>query len=98
MKYFSFNNKFFCFEVFNIAFGESTSLNGLFSILKENLLKFDKSIQNIKPLYGPNRKGDIPHSLASINKAKLLLNYNPKYDIKSGIEKACQWYWENLKK
>jgi len=85
-------------EVFNIAFGESTSLNELFEILKENLLKFDDSVQNVNPTYGPNREGDIPHSLASIDKAKSILDYNPQYNIKSGIQKACQWYWENLKK
>ena len=84
-------------EVFNVAFGERTTLNELFEILKTNLSKFDKDIFELEVIHGPNRAGDIPHSLASIDKAKKLLGYNPKYSVKQGLNEAAKWYWENLK-
>lgn len=83
--------------VYNVAFGERTDLNELVSLLKEYLSEFDSEIKNIEITYGPNRKGDVPHSLASIEKAKKLLGYDPKYDMKSGLKEAVDWYWENLK-
>ncbi|MCB0373679.1 MAG: LPS biosynthesis protein WbpP, partial [Muricauda sp.] len=81
----------------NVAFGERTDLNELVSLLKEYLGEFDSEIKNIEITYGPNRKGDVPHSLASIEKAKKLLGYDPKYDMRSGLKEAVDWYWENLK-
>tara|TARA_R110000765_G_scaffold168384_3_gene273399 strand:+ start:14048 stop:15040 length:993 start_codon:yes stop_codon:yes gene_type:complete len=83
--------------VYNTAFGERTDLNELTQLLKEYLSEFDPEIKNIKNNYGPTRAGDVPHSLASIEKAKQLLGYDPQYDIKSGLKEAVQWYWENLK-
>ena len=83
-------------EVFNIAFGERTTLNNLFQYLKDNLSKFDSKIGSITPLYGETREGDIPHSLASIKKAQELLGYYPKFSVKEGLEEACEWYWNNL--
>lgn len=83
--------------VYNTAYGEKTTLNQMVGLLKENLSNYDSSIQNIEITYGPNRAGDIPHSLASIDKAKKLLNYNPEYAFKEGLKEAVKWYWENLK-
>lgn len=83
--------------VYNTAFGERTTLNQLVSYLKEYLSKYDSQIANIEISYGPNRSGDIPHSLASIEKAKSLLDYNPQYSMKQGLEEAVEWYWKNLK-
>ncbi|HBK82489.1 MAG TPA: LPS biosynthesis protein WbpP, partial [Flavobacterium sp.] len=83
--------------VYNTACGEQTSLNQLVSYLKEYLSSFDPKISNVEVLYGSNRTGDIPHSLASIEKAKRLLDYNPQYSVKDGLKKAVAWYWENLK-
>jgi len=83
--------------VYNVAFGESTSLNSLVTILKEELSVFDPKIADIKIEYGPNRLGDIPHSLASIEKAQKMLGYTPEYSIKGGLNRAVKWYWENLK-
>lgn len=83
--------------VYNVAFGERTDLNELVGLLKEFLGEFDAQIKQIEPKYGPNRQGDVPHSLASIEKAKTLLNYNPKYDMRSGLKEAVNWYWNNLK-
>lgn len=83
-------------EVFNVAFGERTNLNELVDILKENLSAFDSTIKNIEISHGPNREGDIPHSLASIEKARELLGYNPKFSVKDGLKEATRWYWKNL--
>ena len=83
--------------VYNTAFGDRTTLNDMVNLLKEYLSEFDSAISNVEVVYGPNRAGDIPHSLASIDKAKELLNYNPKYSFKDGLKEAVKWYWENLK-
>ena len=84
-------------QVYNTAFGERTTLNDLVKYLKEYLSEFDSEIANVEVLYGDYRKGDVPHSLASIEKAKTLLNYNPKFSMKEGLREAVKWYWENLK-
>ena len=83
--------------VYNTAFGDRTTLNDLINYLKEFLTEFDAEIANVEVIYGPNRAGDIPHSLASIDKAKQLLNYNPQFDIKNGLKEAVKWYWKHLK-
>jgi UDP-N-acetylglucosamine 4-epimerase len=83
--------------VYNVAFGQRATLNELVENLKLNLSEFDKKIADIKIKYGPERVGDIPHSLASIEKAKKLLGYNPIYSLKNGLQEATEWYWENLK-
>ncbi|GAA4282074.1 SDR family oxidoreductase [Gaetbulibacter aestuarii] len=82
--------------VYNTAFGQRTTLLELADLLKKHLSKFDKSISNIAIKHRDFRAGDIPHSLASIEKAKSLLGYDPKYDIDSGLAEAVDWYWENL--
>ena len=82
--------------VYNVAYGDRNTLNELVSYLKEYLSDFRSDINNIEVKYGPNRLGDIPHSHASINKAKELLNYNPKYSLQEGLKEAVQWYWKNL--
>ena len=83
--------------VYNTAYGDRTTLNDLIKYLKEYLSEFDASIANISVTYGLNRAGDIPHSLASIEKAKKLLGYEPKFSMQSGLKEAVKWYWENLK-
>lgn len=83
--------------VYNTAFGDRTTLNDLVGYLKEFLSEYDSEIAKVEVIHGPNRIGDIPHSLASIDKAKSLLNYNPKYSMKDGLKEAVKWYWENLK-
>jgi UDP-N-acetylglucosamine 4-epimerase len=83
--------------VYNTAYGDRTTLNDLIKYLKEYLSEFDASIANISVTYGPNRAGDIPHSLASIERAKKLLGYEPKFAMQSGLKEAVKWYWENLK-
>jgi UDP-N-acetylglucosamine/UDP-N-acetylgalactosamine 4-epimerase len=84
--------------VFNTAFGERTTLNDLVACLQKELAIFDPKIKSVKVIYGPNRIGDIPHSLASIDKAKELLDYKPLFSMQAGLKKSVEWYWENLKK
>ncbi len=84
-------------QVYNTAFGERTTLNELVGYLREFLSAFDARIAGVEVLHGPQRAGDIPHSLASIDKARRLLDYQPAYSMKDGLKEAVQWYWENLK-
>lgn len=84
-------------QIYNTAYGERTTLNQLVEGLKEFLSEYDPEIANVVPTHGPNRVGDIPHSLACIDKAKNLLGYNPQYSMRDGLREACKWYWENLK-
>ena len=84
-------------QVYNTAFGERTTLNDLVSDLKEYLSDFDPKIADVEVIYGDYRKGDVPHSLASIDKAKKLLEYQPKHSMKEGLKEAVKWYWNNLK-
>ena len=83
-------------QVYNTAFGERTTLNDLVSNLKEYLSDFDPKIADVEVIYGDYRKGDVPHSLASIDKAKKLLEYQPKHSMKEGLKEAVKWYWNNL--
>lgn len=84
--------------VYNTAFGERNTLNDLVGYLKKYLAEFDSKIADMPIVYGENRVGDIPHSLASIEKAKMILGYNPKYSLEEGLKEAVSWYWNNLKK
>ena len=83
-------------QVYNTAFGERTTLNQLISYLKEFLSEFDPEIANIEVVHGPNRLGDIPHSLACIDKAEKLLGYHPQYNMRDGLKEAVKWYWNNI--
>lgn len=83
-------------QVYNTAVGDRTTLVELVNYLKTYLTEFDNEIATVKVKHGPNRNGDIPHSLASVDKAKQLLNYQPSYPIEKGIQEAVSWYWKNL--
>lgn len=83
--------------VYNVAYGERTDLNELVSILKEELAQFDKKIEEINITYGPERSGDVPHSLASIDRARTNVGYDPQFSIRQGLKEAMAWYWNNLK-
>jgi UDP-N-acetylglucosamine/UDP-N-acetylgalactosamine 4-epimerase len=89
-------NKMALNQVYNVAHGERTSLNQLFYFIRNLAAKFDNDILTIEPVYGPAREGDIPHSLASIEKAKKLLYYSPTLNVEEGLKEAVKWYWENL--
>jgi UDP-N-acetylglucosamine/UDP-N-acetylgalactosamine 4-epimerase len=83
--------------VFNTAYGDRNTLNDLVGYLKDYLSDYNPKIADVAIEYGPNRAGDIPHSLASIDKAKELLGYNPKFSLQQGLKEAVEWYWNNLK-
>lgn len=83
--------------VYNTAFGERTTLNELVSALKEFLSVYDPEIATVPVIHGQNRVGDIPHSLASVDKAKRLLGYDPKFSMREGLKEAVKWYWETRK-
>lgn len=83
-------------QIYNTAFGERTTLNQLVGYLKEYLSEFDSEIENVSVRYGPNRTGDIPHSLACVDKAKRLLGYVPQFTMKEGLREAVEWYWKNM--
>jgi UDP-N-acetylglucosamine 4-epimerase len=83
-------------QVYNVAHGERTSLNQLFFLIRGMAAEFDRKILDIEPTYGPARAGDIPHSLASVEKARNLLHYSPAFNVEQGLKEAVKWYWKNL--
>jgi UDP-N-acetylglucosamine 4-epimerase len=84
------NNDIDRHEVINIAVGERTTLNQLW----EMLCKLSGS--DIEPVYKPERKGDVLHSLADISKAEALIQYRPQYSIKEGLGIAYKWYQKEM--
>ena len=82
--------------VYNVAYGDRNTLIDLMGYLKEYLSEFDAKISNVEVIYGPNRAGDIPHSHASVAKAKNYLKYNPQFSLQEGLKEAIGWYWKNL--
>lgn len=85
-------------QVYNTAVGESSNLLELFRLIKKNLAEFDSQIEFTDVNFGPERNGDIPHSLASINKAMNLLGYKPTIKLEEGLKQATNWYWKNRNK
>jgi UDP-N-acetylglucosamine 4-epimerase len=83
-------------QVYNVAFGERTTLNQLYESIRNFAGKYDNEILKIPIIYGPERAGDIPHSLASIDKARRLLGYSPTHNVLEGLEEAVKWFWNNL--
>lgn len=84
-------------QVYNTAVGDRISILEMAEMLRDLLSKYDPKIAQIEILHGPNRKGDVPHSLASIAKAEEKLNYKPSHVFQQGLEEAVDWYWKNLK-
>jgi UDP-N-acetylglucosamine 4-epimerase len=91
------DNPFAKGQVFNTAVGERADLNMLTELLKKQLAKFNPEIASVIVKHGTERKGDIPHSLASIEKAKKILGYSPSHNLKEGLLESVDWYWNNLK-
>lgn len=84
-------------QIFNTAVGERADLNWMTHLLKKYLSEYDPAIAKLQTIHGPDRLGDIPHSLASIEKAETLLGYKPTHTLETGLKEAVDWYWENLK-
>jgi len=82
--------------VFNTAYGDRNTLNDLVDYLKQFLSAYDAKIADVAIEHGSSRAGDIPHSLASIDKARALLGYDPQFSLQEGLKEAIEWYWGNL--
>lgn len=84
-------------QIYNTAAGERITIENMAKMIKKYLSLYDKNIEKVEILYGDNRKGDIPHSLASIEKAQQKLGYLPTHTFAEGLKEAVDWYWKNLK-
>ncbi len=82
-------------QVYNVAFGERTSLNELYDYIKERVEPSNITARDAKPEYRDFRAGDVRHSLADISKAAKLLGYAPLFSVKEGLDKATEWYLDN---
>ncbi len=83
-------------QAYNIACGDSVNLNEMTSLLRSYLAEKDPKIAAVNPQHGPNRAGDIPHSMASIGKAVRLIGYKPQVLFSDGLHRAVEWYVDNL--
>jgi UDP-N-acetylglucosamine 4-epimerase len=83
-------------QVYNVACGDAINLNDMTLMLRGYLAAHDISISKVEPVHGPNRPGDIPHSMASVGKAVRLLGYQPQVLFPEGLKRAVEWYVENL--
>jgi len=84
-------------EVFNTAVGERANLLEMTSLLKKYLTEYKQEISKVEIIHGPERLGDIPHSHASIDKAKKILGYKPTHNLQEGLKEAVDWYWGYFK-
>lgn len=84
-------------NVYNVAVGESTTLENLYKILQSELSVASGVSEKSVPIYKDFRKGDIRHSLADISKAKKLLGYIPEYKAEEGLKLAMSWYIKKIK-
>jgi len=83
-------------QVYNIAFGERTTLAELFDAIREKVVQFVPVAQTLRPTYREFRAGDVLHSHADISKARELLGYEAKYSVGAGLDLAAHWYAEHL--
>ncbi|MBA3011124.1 MAG: SDR family oxidoreductase [Proteobacteria bacterium] len=83
-------------QVYNVAYGERTTLNELFYLIRDRVAKRYGNVAKIEPVYRDFRPGDVRHSLADISKARDLLGYRPGYSVEQGLDLAAEWYIDNL--
>ena len=79
-------------QVYNVGLNDQTSLNELYKIIENGLIKFSGKNINVKPIYTDFRAGDVLHSRANISKAQSLLGYEPEWSVQEGMEKTIEWY------
>ncbi len=85
-------------QVYNTAVGDRTTIADMAELLKQFLSVYDPAIATVPIQHGPNRAGDVPHSLASVDKARRLLDYEPTHTFAQGLKEAVDWYWEHLRR
>lgn len=83
-------------QVYNVALNDRTSLNKLYQMIEEKLIQRIENLEKKKPIYKDFRTGDVRHSQANIDKAKVLLGYQPKYTISKGMDEAVDWYIKSI--
>ena len=84
-------------QVYNVALNDRTSLNQLYKMIENSLIKNVKGLEKKDPIYRDFRSGDVRHSQASIDKAKELLEYEPQFKITEGLNETIGWYIDSLK-
>jgi len=84
-------------QVFNVAYGERTSLNELFDLIREQVSQKFPHIRNLQPQYRDFRTGDVRHSLADIGISRALLGYDPEFSVRDGLNKAANWYLDFIR-
>lgn len=82
-------------QVYNVAFGDRTTLNELYESMRTILAKHDSNIATAKPVYQDFRTGDVRHSLADISKAATLLGYAPNHNAQQGLKETAEWFMKN---
>lgn len=83
-------------RVYNVAFGQRTTLNELFFLIRERVARVRPAAMKIEPVYRAFRPGDVRHSLADISLARNFLDYAPGFPIDLGLDRAADWYIEHL--
>jgi UDP-N-acetylglucosamine/UDP-N-acetylgalactosamine 4-epimerase len=83
-------------QIYNVAHGQRATLNELYEMIRNIIGRYDPEVLKIDAVHGPERQGDIPHSLASVGKAARLLGYTPHCTLQEGMEEAVKWFRENL--
>lgn len=83
-------------EVYNTAVGDRTTIKDMAEKVRNYLSAYDDKIAAVSIKYGPNRQGDVPHSLASIKKAQDNMDYQPTHEFSEGLKEAVAWYWKHL--
>ena len=83
-------------QVYNVALNARTSLNQLYQMIEERLIKQVDNLTKKEPIYRDFRAGDVLHSQANISKAQQLLGYQPSHKIEEGLDVAMQWYIKNI--
>jgi len=85
-------------QVYNIAFGQRTTLNRLYKLIKEKVCELYPNYNDREPTYRDFRAGDVRHSLADISKSRELIGYEPKFSVRDGLDESAEWYVKNLAK
>ena len=83
-------------QVYNVALNDRTSLNQLYQMIEERLIKRIKGLEKKNPIYKDFRAGDVRHSQANIDKAIKLLGYDPRFNISKGLDRSIDWYIDSL--